>query len=382
MQIEELNLLLLEYATGNYSRRGKISDDRDEMDALVCGINMLGEELQDSTISKNYFISIFNAVNEMIIVLGKNGEIQNLNNATYRFLGYTKDKTISLELEDFLCDKSEPVFFQLKKELKTKDHYSFDTSFRSVNTGEIPVSCSCSKIMNKQRQTEFYLLVAKDISEQKETENQILRAIVETQESEQKRVAEDLHDSLGQQLSAIKLYLNSIKSSEEKNVKIPTESFTACSNILDDAITNLRLICFNLLPGSLEQCGLADSISQLVFMLNNQDRVKVHFQFDDTPVKLKKEAEISLYRIVQEFINNSLKHAEASNIRVLLTVDDYVMLQLSDDGKGFDPGKKNVFKGNGLNNMNSRIKAFKGQFKLTSIKGKGTRIYIKLPNHE
>lgn len=382
MHIEDLNLLLLEYATGKYSRRGKISDKRDELDALISGINMLGEELQDSTISKNYFMSIFNAVNDMIIVIGKNGRIQNMNKATYRFLGYTSEKSISLELDDLLADKSDQLFQLLKKELRLKDHYSFDTVFRSVNTGEIPVNCSCGKIANKQRQTEYFLMVVKDISEQRETENQILRAIVETQESEQKRVAEDLHDSLGQQLSAIKLYLNSIKSSEEKNIKIPIESFTACSKILDDAISNLRLICFNLLPGSLEQCGLADSISQLVFMFNNQDRVKVHFQYDDFPVKMKKEAEVSLYRIVQEFINNSLKHADAKNIRIILTVGDYVMLQLSDDGKGFDPGRKNVYKGNGLNNMNSRIKAFKGQFKLSSTRGKGTQVFIKLPNHE
>lgn len=237
-------------------------------------------------------------------------------------------------------------------------------------------------MVNKSKLTEFYLLVVKDISEQKETENMILRAIVETQESEQKRVAEDLHDSLGQQLSAIKLYLNSIKSTESKNLNISAESFAACSKILDDAIVNLRLICFNLLPGSLEQCGLADSIDQLVFMFNNQDKVKVSFHFDDTPLKLKKEAEISLYRIVQEFITNSLKHADPKNIKIILTVSEYVTLQMTDDGKGFDPGKRNVYKGNGLNNMNSRIKAFKGVFKLTSVKGQGTKVYIKLPNHE
>lgn len=381
MLIEDVNQLLLQYASGNFSKRGIVTGTRDDMDALISGINMLGEELQDSTVSKNYFMSVFNAVNDMIIVLEKNNRVHNMNRAAYRFLGYSETAELSMKLEDFFSDRSEPVFIQLKKELRGKEHYAFDSYFRSLLSGIIPVHCSCSKIVNKSRQTEYYLVVARDTTEQKKAENMILHAIVETQENEQKRVAEDLHDSLGQQLSAIRYFLNSFQSKNDKDVAIGIDSFNSTLKIIDDAISNLRYICFNLLPGSLSQCGLADSIHQLVFMLNTQDKIKIRFSHDDGTINLKKEAEISMYRVVQEFLNNSLKHSEAKNIRILLTTGDYVMIQLSDDGKGFDTGKKNVYKGNGLNNMNSRMKAFKGEFKLVSEKGKGTQVTIKIPNH-
>lgn len=115
MEIQDVNLLLLEYASGNFSKRGKLSGERDELDALVSGINMLGEELEDSTVSKKYFMSIFNAVQDMIIVTDKNGFVQNMNKSALRFLGYSQDENYSLIAGDFFQINQNLFFFRSKK---------------------------------------------------------------------------------------------------------------------------------------------------------------------------------------------------------------------------------------------------------------------------
>jgi len=173
----------------------------------------------------------------------------------------------------------------------------------------------------------FFLIYQKRLSDQQEKiktleieyQKELLKAILEAQESERKRIASDLHDSVGSNLSAIRLYLNQLKQEDQSdyfdNVKKET------TGMIDLTIENVRSITRNLLPSSLEQFGLIAALEDLCRRINELDNLKVRFQCQEDR-RLPPSAEIALYRVVQELINNTLKHAQAEHITVKVEMQD------------------------------------------------------------
>jgi PAS domain S-box-containing protein len=378
-RIEEINELILAYASGRFERKVSVSPKRDVMDSVVVGINMLGEELMATTISRDYFSSIYNAVSDMLFVITHEGIIDNVNKAVSVTLGLDLNAVIDTPINDYV-DPHGAVFFQyIKEELKSdRESIIFETNFKNKAGDPIPVSCSCAKIKDRSDDINGYVLAVQDITERKRTEQVVLRAIVDTQEKEQKRVASDLHDSLGQQLSAVKLFLNAL---DEHMVNTDKEAiFGHCKGILDNAIDNLRSICFNLMPGTLELAGLELAIKEMVDKLGKQDLIDFHFKSTSRVPRVIKPIEFALYRICQEFINNTLKHAKAKNIYIRLSgTSEYIKLELKDDGCGFNLKKQQSSDGKGLDNMTSRARAFEGTCKLSSKSGKGTTLTAIIP---
>ncbi len=379
---KEINRLLIAYAEGNYTRRGRISNRLDAVDTVINGINMLGEELRVSTISSDYFTSIFNAVPDMIFVLSPRGTLKSFNTAAQRTLGIQVDETDRLPAFAKTAGIDSPGFLRtMKKSLERSSSYTCESSFMAADKKVIPVWCLCTKIIDQKNDFKGYLLVARDITSQKESEKIILRAILDTQEKEQQRVAEDLHDSLGQELSALKLYLNTLENIAVKNDKKVKEVLDQCYGLLDSSIQNLRSICFNLLPGTIELSGLAEAIEALIYNLNLQKKVRIIFEKPRRTEEIPKPIELALYRIIQEFINNTIKHAQATEIVIRLQFNSAYDLYLSDNGKGFNLDTTQPLNGHGLNNMRSRVRMFQGSFELSSAPGKGTQVTIKIPKN-
>lgn len=369
----EINNLLIAYASGKYYKRGRISQQLHSTDSVISGINMLGEELQYSTISRDYFLSIFNTVPDMIFVLNGRGEIINCNESVFSNLDLAQ-RDASLKFKDIVSDP-EFSFQHMKERLKDSEHCTLELALKDHKNNEIPVWCNCTKIQSKGTQYD-YLVVAHNISYQKESEQKILKAIVETQEREQKRVAEDLHDSLGQELSALKLFLSSLELSIGDENK---ELLHQCNDLLNESIQNLRNICFNLTPGTIELSGINESIISLITKINQQHLIQIHFNPLKTTVNLKKDIDLALYRITQEFINNSIKHAYPKNIYIDLSFQKRLILKLRDDGEGFDTSQLAKISGNGIRNMSSRAVALNGKFEIKSEAGKGTQVIVRIP---
>jgi two-component system, NarL family, sensor kinase len=192
------------------------------------------------------------------------------------------------------------------------------------------------------------------------------------QEEERKRVAEDLHDRLGSTLSATKLYLNSTQASQ-------SSSFIRASELLDQAVTEVREISHNLLSGTLSRFGLLQALEELKTMVSNTNQLKMDV-FTNGVTRLPTNVEIIIYRIIQELVSNILKHAHATEITVQLTRHTHELtLTVEDNGIGFDTGKKNPKSGIGLMNVESRVAALRGSFYIDSGKGNGTTITINIP---
>src|SRR6185312_13141282 len=152
------------------------------------------------------------------------------------------------------------------------------------------------------------------------------------------------------------------------------------SEALTEAITEMRNICFNLMPNTLEEFGLVKATQEFCrqFLYNKKTKfiIEQNCELPDFPNEIK----IDLYRVIQEFINNSLKHGEATKIMISFNYQKKILkLILSDNGKGFD--SKQCHKGMGLQNVKSRVKSHNGTLKIISSIGKGTCYTIATPLH-
>ncbi|RYF66292.1 MAG: sensor histidine kinase, partial [Cytophagaceae bacterium] len=200
-----------------------------------------------------------------------------------------------------------------------------------------------------------------------------LQAMIEGQEGERSRIARDLHDGLGIQLSRIKLFVEAHQELLPVSVKDPLNQF------LDEACTETRLISNNLRPYALSTFGLIPALEDLIQKLNLVNETKLTLEHYGEIPDLVDEASVMLYRVVQELLNNALKHAQADLITIqIMANDESLLVSVDDDGQGgeFPDGPS---KGNGIANIKSRIAYLGGQVMWQSAAEKGTSVMISLP---
>lgn len=198
-------------------------------------------------------------------------------------------------------------------------------------------------------------------------------AVMETQEQERKRIAEDLHDSLGHLLSTAKMNLQTFPEAQKHLMENPLE-------LLNQASAEIRNITFNLMPKTLEEEGLVPALNELALKVKNACHIMVNLQvFGAENIVLEKQEQFNIYRIIQEAVNNILKHAAATEINIqLIRNDDQLSIMIEDNGKGFD--KKEIFrKGRGLSNISTRAQWLEGEVVFDSHPGRGTTITIEIP---
>ena len=212
----------------------------------------------------------------------------------------------------------------------------------------------------------------------KEKEAQRLRAIIEGEEKERKRIARDLHDDLGALLATVKIRINALENDIPGLRKIPNYGQT--EDLIDDACRTVREISHNMAPSVLEQLGLEQAISNRCEIINNTHNLNVDFIPHGLDQGLDSSVQVSIYRIVQELLRNVIKHAKAKEVIVQLTVeDDNINLIVEDDGIGFNLDKIGNNRGLGLESITSRVKYFEGTIDIDSQIGQGTTFTIDLP---
>ena len=198
------------------------------------------------------------------------------------------------------------------------------------------------------------------------------QAILQGETTERVRLSKDLHDGLGGLLSVTKHKIASMKGS----LTIPddqVEVFNSALEMLDCSITELRRVAHNLMPESLMRYGLNSAINDFC---NSIDKVNYHFY--GVEKRLDDKLEVSAFRIVNELVNNALKHSNASTINVQLVQEhERISITIYDDGIGFDPKTIDRSKPGGLNNIESRVLSFNGRMDVFSAPAKGTEISVE-----
>jgi len=206
--------------------------------------------------------------------------------------------------------------------------------------------------------------------------NQKLRyihATIEGQESERYRISKELHDGIGGALASIKLNLMNQKHGNKEGLKKVTAD-------LDKTYQEVRSISHALTPPTLSNDAFVEVIRDFVSETAEYSNINIHLECypEDTLNKLNKWIQTDLYRILQELVNNIIKHAEATSVTIDLAVyDNQINLMVEDNGKGFDASEKPV--GIGLKNIRSRVEQIKGTMDIDSKKGRGTIVNIFIP---
>jgi signal transduction histidine kinase len=234
--------------------------------------------------------------------------------------------------------------------------------------------------------TKEALLEATNLKFRQEMNEHKLRStyLIEGQEEERKRVAREIHDGLGQMLTALKYGIEKISDSMQ-DTEIARHNFSEIQQLVSQTISEARTISFNLMPAVLSDFGLASALKLLTGQVASGSGIQVSFTTNWNGKRLAKNLETGLYRVSQEALHNAVKYAQANDIKVDLRIKKkHIQLTISDNGGGFTFDKRVLPAGetglaHGISNMKERVFLMNGTIKIISNPESGTQIYVKVP---
>jgi len=204
------------------------------------------------------------------------------------------------------------------------------------------------------------------------------KSLQEVVVQERTRLARELHDSVSQQLFAASMLMSAINEAEEADNFAGAQQLKMVENMIHQSQLEMRALLLHLRPVALKGKSLQQGAEELLTELQQKLPLEISWKVED--FTLDKGVEDQLFRILQESVSNTLRHAEASTLAVLLIQrDEWVILRITDDGIGFDATKETKTSSYGLDNMQERAYEIGGTFKLVSLPDEGTRLEIKVP---
>lgn len=223
-------------------------------------------------------------------------------------------------------------------------------------------------------------IVRTRVNRVRKNEREQLRLIVATQEKEKKNISAGLHDDLGVRLSALKYFVASLKPFLQKENPSADDTYKKTMATIDESVEDIRYLLINLSPKTLDEYGYLLAVEDLVNKLGRLHVIEVNLRQKGMEQRLQQEIESGLYRITQELINNTLKHAEANTINLSIEkINNHIHLQYSDDGKGFDLEKEK--QGYGVENIYTRVALLNGKIEWGDASRAGTAVHISVPIH-
>jgi PAS domain S-box-containing protein len=341
--------------------------------------------------SEEKYRQLFESESDAVMIFdAETHQFEDANPATLNLFGYTKEEFLSLTVEDISAEKDKTRLSVEKLSnagtfnMKVPQRY-FCRKDGSMFPGEI----SAGKFFSGERQK--IIGAVRDITERVQAEEKI-RALsqeqIKVQENERNRIARYLHDHVAQDLSTLKIGLETLfnepaKLSPEKKKKI-----SEISQVLQDSISSVRDLSYDLRPAGMDQLGLVRTVYQLCEDFSEKNNLNVDFYSAGVKdLKLDFDTAINLYRLIQEGLNNIKQHARADNVIIRLVASSpNIILRIEDDGRGFDVDKRMAEalqeKRMGLSNMEERVSLLAGKMDIKSQAARGTRIFIEIPWQE
>jgi two-component system sensor histidine kinase UhpB len=302
-------------------------------------------------------------------------------------LGYVPEELAGLELIGLVHPDDRPAVREAwQQALQSRENRNVEVRLRHQN-GQYRVFESIGNwIYDDRGQPQRAVIISRDIGRRKkaeETLRELPRLIREAQEAERRRVARELHDSVIQILSSVKFRFQSVEERLfEKDQTAWRDALKAKAH-LEKAIHETRRISRNLRPSELDDLGLASAVRSLCAEFSERATIPVRLNISKLPAGLPADAELNLYRIIQEALGNIEKHARASRVSLDLERDASLLrIVIRDNGRGFDPQaprRKSKPPGMGLVDMKERAAFFGGTYHLHSAPGAGTEILVEMP---
>ena len=352
---------------------------------VVCE-KKLKEALRES--EKRYKASFDNFI-DAINIFSKDRRFLDVNKKLIQLSGYSKKELLSMKLEDLYPESAKsPTEERIQKMLQGEEVPVFETYFLTKVGEKIPVEIGVSALKNCYGQEIVFQSSIRDITERKRAQKQVhtlSRQLMKAQETERQRLSRDLHDLVGQDLSALKMGLDILFDDQPKAFPAMRQRVAELSKMLLGTIMAVRDLAYALRPIDLDQLGLAKTALRHCEDFSAKAGVKVDFfapGLED--LKLDSDTEITLYRLIQEGLNNIKKHADATDATIRLVASfPNIILRIEDNGKGFDAENRLVSAINekrmGLRSMEERVAILGGKMSIESRPMQGTKILIEIP---
>ena len=309
------------------------------------------------------------------ILFSENGIIFDINEQMLDLLKTKKENVLNKSLYDFIAPESkELALWHVTNKIIEPYELVILRPDGTMFPGE--ARARIIEMNNKQ----IRISTIRDLTERKETDRRILNAIIDAEERERSHFSRELHDGLGPTLSTVKLYFQwMIDTSDELKRKMIIEKI---NHNFEESMLILKEISNNLSPRVLNSLGIVAALRNFIQGLSGLDKLKINFNYT-TENRYDKNIEITIYRIVSELINNTIKYAKASKVNIDLKINEItnsLILQYIDNGVGFD--LQEVLRkstGLGLTNIYQRVNTLKGIINIVSTEGKGIKVDIELP---
>lgn len=375
---------------GKGDRNAKVVvNSNDEFRTLADSFNNMVEALDATTVSKNYLNNILENMFDPLLVTDERGLIRSINAPSLKLLGYSDSDLRNQDIMVLFDKKNTENFEDSETEVKLTNYQLFisNQDYIISKTGElIPALVSCTFLKSPKNELAGLIVVGHDLTERRAYEEKLelsrkehLIAINEVQEEERIRIATDLHDGLGQMLSAISFSIQDIDKINSNN----DDSIVKIQNQIDAAIREAKNIAYNLIPIVLKDFGLVVAIDNMINKANELYETKFRFNSYDFVDRIDPKLEKALYRICQESLTNIVKHAKAKNANFqLFRNQGFIILVIDDDGIGFDTKIDEsgmIDSGIGLISIKERVTSFGGTFSIDSQPEKGTELIIEIP---
>lgn len=335
------------------------------------------QKLEDS--EKHYRL-LFQTNPVPLVIIGlDNLKFLDVNIATEKMLGYKKDDISKLNLLDIRPEISIFTPDEIKAQILQGTFVPHETKLVTKGGKTLLVEIIFDVINYEGIQAA--LIAFSDITALKEAEKRVLQSIIEGEDNERKRVSKDIHDSLGQSLTAASLNFDALKQSIKQLEEKEIIKFSTGLGFLKSAIEESRNIAHNLMPKAIEDFGLIPTLQSLLNQIEQSIGINVKFYENLGEARLNKQIELNLYRITQEAINNVIKHSKATEVFIQLVLHKKeIIYTFEDNGVGFDKSRiENTGKGLGLKSIFNRVKAMSGVFDLDTAPKSGTSITIEIP---
>jgi PAS domain S-box-containing protein len=308
-----------------------------------------------------------------IFTVNKEKKVTNWNKRAEEILGYEAEEIIGKECKAFASKKCEELCDLMDSEIK-KPIMNKECIIKTKH-GQIKyLKKNINEIKDNNGNVIGGVESFEDITEIKNLEKKVLQAIIETEEKERRHISKELHDGLGSMISSIKIHVNMLQSkkiSEKKKDEIIAKTNT----IINETSQNIRDIANHLRPSVLSDFGLIEAIESFCNKINNANVVHIIFSTNfSNKLALKQSYEINIFRIIQELINNTIKHAQADKISINLNHSDGIAnLLYKDNGIGIQHNitDNSLMDGHGLKNIMSRSKSIGADYVIGNNGDKG-----------
>ena len=328
---------------------------------------------------------------DSVFVIDMDGMVLFWSRGAEVMLGYSKEQAAGKIAHDLLCTEFPQPFAEIRDQLVHVGHWEGDLIKTTRDGRRVVVAGRWALQWGKRGQAPRVLVVNSDITERKRGEESLvlqkeqLRALAErlqsVREEDRKQVARDLHDQIGQILTAIKMDMTwMIRHLPESEVQVLARLRESTQSI-NDGVRAVRTICSGLRPGVLDDLGLAAAIEWQASDFASRNGIRCEVSVPLIDLHLDGDRATATFRIFQECLTNVIRHAQANTVRVDLSQEDEnILLVVEDDGIGFrESGASNAFGSLGLLGMKERAQFCGGDVHISSSLGNGTKVTVRVP---